>query len=63
MLLTQSDAAHGASPCRRQPMGSVARRRRRAVFDPLNGNKRQPQLNEFPLAQRVAVGSMTIRHV
>jgi hypothetical protein len=42
--------------------GSVARRRR-AVFDPLNGNKRQPQLNEFPLAQRVAVGSMTIRHV
>ena len=43
--------------------GSVARRRRRAVFDPLNGNKRQPQLNEFPLAQRVAVGSMTIRHV
>jgi hypothetical protein len=43
--------------------GSVARRRRRALFDPLNGNKRQPQLNEFPLAQRVAVGSMTIRHV
>ena len=35
----------------------------RAVFDPLNGNKPQPQLNEFPLAQRVAVGSMTIRHV
>ena len=36
--------------------GSVARRRRRAVFDPLNSNKPQPQLNEFALAQRVADG-------
>lgn len=36
--------------------GSVARRRRRAGFDPLNSNKRQPELNEFALAQRVADG-------
>jgi hypothetical protein len=35
---------------------SVARRRQRGVFDPLNSNKRQPQLNEFALAQRVADG-------
>ena len=35
---------------------SVARRGQLGVFDPLNSNKRQPQLNEFALAQRVADG-------
>jgi hypothetical protein len=50
MLLTQSDAGTVAllSLVGNQ-WRSVARRRRRAVFDPLNSNKRQPQLNEFAL--------------
>jgi hypothetical protein len=33
------------------------------VFDPLNSNKRQPQLNEFALVSESPMGSMTFRQV
>lgn len=49
MLLTQSDAGTWRFSLVGNQWRSVARRRRRAVFDPLNSNKRQPQLNEFAL--------------